>query len=329
MGNFPYASSYIMHGLSFLPPWPVRAACAPLDALDAETASDEDLFIAMREAVAVFYNNTGEAGCFNIYHYPENSIAARRKMTSPLRRSFFRSLVHTGGSGRVRAGEFGGERNAAEPTHGGEMGEAGKQTGGSATGDADGGDGATTGSVYDRTASCRGDWGYQWCTEMVQPFTRGTARDMYYCPDGTYHPARNCSAWDPGEERCEATWGVTPRPEWARVALGGKRLQGASNIVFSNGLLDPWHGGGVLTNLSDSLLAVLIPSGAHHIDLMFSDPEDEKYPDIGSARQFERAQMARWVDEHARRRVPGVGAAAGLGSGVGVGAGQTVGLDVA
>ena len=25
-GNYPYASSYLMHGKSLLPPWPVRAA---------------------------------------------------------------------------------------------------------------------------------------------------------------------------------------------------------------------------------------------------------------------------------------------------------------
>ena len=28
----------------------------------------------------------------------------------------------------------------------------------------------------------------------------------------------------------------------------------------------------MLQNLSDSVLAIIIPNGAHHIDLMFSDP---------------------------------------------------------
>jgi hypothetical protein len=32
-----------------------------------------------------------------------------------------------------------------------------------------------------------------------------------------------------------------------------------SNIVFSNGLLDPWRGGGVQTSISDTLTAILIP----------------------------------------------------------------------
>lgn len=48
---------------------------------------------------------------------------------------------------------------------------------------------------------------------------------------------------------------------------GGKRIQASSNIVFTNGLLDPWSGGGVLQNVSDSIVAVLIPEGAHHLDV--------------------------------------------------------------
>ena len=134
---------------------------------------------------------------------------------------------------------------------------------------------------------------------MTQPFTQGTSNDFFYCP-----PHANCSAWsvDGPSKSCKYNWGVTPRAEWARVALGGKRIEDASNIVFSNGLLDPWHGGGILRNLSSTVLAILLPSGAHHIDLMFSDPADAKYVDIGWAREFEREQMRRWVKEHKEKR---------------------------
>ncbi len=33
----------------------------------------------------------------------------------------------------------------------------------------------------------------------------------------------------------------------------------ASRIAFSNGLLDPWHGGGVLEDAGDQLNAIIIP----------------------------------------------------------------------
>ena len=267
MGNYPYASSYLMHGKSLLPPWPVRAACKHISAVgDATTGSVSDtaLFNALRAAVAVQYNNTGDIKCFPItgrgrelpsYDYEGVQSQAQGRFMSPSRPT----MPHDDLSGSSSGASSEGTR-------------------------------------------CQGSWGYQWCTEMTQPFTQGTSKDFFYCPNGTFHPKRNCSAWSVGAQGCFREWGVRPRPEWARVALGGKRISEASNIVFSNGLQDPWHPGGVLRNLSDSVLAILIPNGAHHIDLMFSDPEDTHYPDIGWARDFERTQIKRWVTEHDRKR---------------------------
>jgi lysosomal Pro-X carboxypeptidase len=45
---------------------------------------------------------------------------------------------------------------------------------------------------------------------------------------------------------CQDTYGVTPRFYHAEVEWGGRRIEAASNIVFSNGLLDPWHYGGLI-----------------------------------------------------------------------------------
>lgn len=64
---------------------------------------------------------------------------------------------------------------------------------------------------------------------------------------------------DAAERACLEHWGVSPRRLWATTEWGGRRIQAASNIVFSNGLLDPWHGGGVLRDVSSSLVAVIIP----------------------------------------------------------------------
>lgn len=276
MGNYPYASSYLLHGKSLLPPWPVRAACAHLKAVHAAKDSDRVLFEAVREAAATMYNNTGDKACFDIPG--QSSAAVGPSASSP-------ALLHADEQVQRHT------RMASKPPAPRALWA---------------GEPATAASAHHRSTfspadRCTGDWDYQWCTEMTQPFTQGTDDDLFYCPNGTFHRAENCSAWSVGSEGCEMEWGVSPRPEWARVALGGKRIEDASNIVFSNGLQDPWHGGGVLHNLSDTVLAVVLPNGAHHIDLMFSDPVDADYPDIGWARGFERAQIKKWVAEHQRK----------------------------
>jgi len=274
MGNYPYASSYLLHGKSLLPPWPVTTACLPLE---FELTDDKALMNAVRESAAVMYNNTFDQECFNITGQMPAAPAARKKMISPT------SLVtpEWKAAVSVEAGiKLSPEEVEAQSNHG-HLGVA-------------------VGEGYaDGPEDCYGSWGYQWCTEMVQPFTEGTDKDMFYCPNGTYNPKQDCTKWDlaGSSQGCQDQWGVTPRPEWARVMLGGKRISDASNIVFSNGQLDPWHGGGILTNLSDSVVAIVIPNGAHHIDLMFTDPADKGYPDIPAARDFERGQMKKWVTE--------------------------------
>ena len=66
----------------------------------------------------------------------------------------------------------------------------------------------------------------------------------------------------------QAAYGVQPRTEWIAEYHGGHAgVQAASNIVFSNGALDPWSAGGVKES-SGSVKAVLIEEGAHHLDLM-------------------------------------------------------------
>jgi len=69
----------------------------------------------------------------------------------------------------------------------------------------------------------------------------------------------------------------------------------SSNIVFSNGDLDPWSGGGVTHNVGKSITSLIIEGGAHHLDLMFSNPLDP--PNVKVARQTERQWIEIWVNE--------------------------------
>lgn len=72
-------------------------------------------------------------------------------------------------------------------------------------------------------------------------------------------------------EHCQKKYGVTPRPAWLDISYGFEAYAKSSNIVFSNGLLDPWSSGGITTNLSDTVQAVTIELGAHHLDLFTSN----------------------------------------------------------
>lgn len=63
------------------------------------------------------------------------------------------------------------------------------------------------------------------------------------------------------------------------------------------------HGGGVLRNISDSLVAIVIPEGAHHLDFMFSNELDP--PSVIAARASQRALMRQWIEEAAARQRAG------------------------
>jgi len=129
-------------------------------------------------------------------------------------------------------------------------------------------------------------WSYQACTEMVMPFCYDGTNDMF-------EPA----PWDlkAFTKECEETWGPAgvPQPTLANSLYGGRNLASASNIVFSNGLLDPWSSGGVLKSGEGGVVAIIIPEGAHHLDLRGSNPSDPV--SVIQARKQERAYIDKWI----------------------------------
>lgn len=129
-------------------------------------------------------------------------------------------------------------------------------------------------------------WSYQSCTEMVMPSCTNGITDMF--------PPVNWNFTQYSQD-CYKTWKVYPRQDWIKTVYGGKKIQSASNIVFSNGLLDPWSAGGVQKSISDSLVAVIISDGAHHLDLRSSNPADP--PSVIQARHIEALYIKKWLEE--------------------------------
>lgn len=79
MGNFPFSSSYLLHGKGMLPPYPVRVACSYLS--DPNLGHDDQkLMEGVRAAVDMYYNYTHTVPCFD----PAQSSVAAASL--PLRR---------------------------------------------------------------------------------------------------------------------------------------------------------------------------------------------------------------------------------------------------
>ncbi len=64
-------------------------------------------------------------------------------------------------------------------------------------------------------------------------------------------------------------------------------------LHYSNGGLDPWSAGGVTYNITDSLVSIMIPDGAHHLDLRYSNDRDP--PSVRAARALEVKYFQEWI----------------------------------
>lgn len=131
-----------------------------------------------------------------------------------------------------------------------------------------------------------GLWDYQTCTEMVMPFCANGVKDMFKPGNWTIEGFT---------EECRMKYGTTPRPVWPSLQFGGNDWTQESNIIFSNGELDPWRVGGILKPQNDEILVLSIADAAHHLDLRHKNALDPKYVKI--ARYQEMETIAKWLTQ--------------------------------
>ncbi|KAL8250930.1 hypothetical protein R6Q59_034623 [Mikania micrantha] len=135
-------------------------------------------------------------------------------------------------------------------------------------------------------------WDWQACTEMVMPMSSNKNSSMF--PEWDY----NFTSY---AEECQNEFGVTPRPTWITTEFGGHNYKSVfkmfgSNIVFSNGLLDPWSGGSVVEDISDSIVALVTKKGAHHMDLRAATADDPDW--LVEQRASEVKIIKGWIDDY-------------------------------
>ncbi|KAH8085517.1 dipeptidyl-peptidase [Aureococcus anophagefferens] len=128
-------------------------------------------------------------------------------------------------------------------------------------------------------------WGYQSCTENLHEFSsKSKVRD--YTFDFEAQASLCGSLFDD----------TTPDPRRLTALYGGYEIPAkVTNVIFSNGLLDPWHGGGFYPsdNADASNVFCVMPKGAHHGDLR--KPEADDPADIKACRALEEATIGGWL----------------------------------
>ncbi|KAJ8551942.1 hypothetical protein K7X08_028385 [Anisodus acutangulus] len=135
-------------------------------------------------------------------------------------------------------------------------------------------------------------WEWQTCSEMVMPIGRGKKDTMFFSSPFNL---------DDFIDDCKSKYGVSPRPHWITTYYGGHDIKlilhkFASNIIFSNGLRDPYSSAGVLKNISHSLQAVYTRNGSHCLDILSAKPTDPEW--LTMQRNTEVEIIEGWITKY-------------------------------
>mmetsp|Transcript_45928 Transcript_45928/g.33677 ORF Transcript_45928/g.33677 Transcript_45928/m.33677 type:complete len:108 (-) Transcript_45928:33-356(-) len=102
-------------------------------------------------------------------------------------------------------------------------------------------------------------------------------------------------------------FGMTVYYDWALDFFGGwnqpEDFNHYTNIIFSNGDLDPWSTGGVtMEGVFPHLVVLNIEGAAHHLDLRL--PNDEDPQTVIDARTIETETIRQWIEDYRARQNP-------------------------
>jgi lysosomal Pro-X carboxypeptidase len=134
-------------------------------------------------------------------------------------------------------------------------------------------------------------WNILACNQLAMPTSMG-ADSMFIAEPFDYAGYT---------KKCQETYGLTPNYQWALENFGGYNytndFKSYSNIIFSNGELDPWKAGGVTTWVNIDLPQYVIKNAAHHLYLRLP-VEADKGTDVEWVRQQESILIGKWVEAY-------------------------------
>lgn len=168
-------------------------------------------------------------------------------------------------------------------------------------------------------------WNTLTCNEginLINWWAQGTGNDLYWPPNqekGATKETLVPSSLDYCVYlRTMGLYGLPERKdvwaEWLDTVYGGERMKYVTNIVYTNGNLDPWMPAGVpLTSSSSSsttshsvdpeseeedfsiVKSLVIDMGGHHLDLFFPTEQDPQ--SVIDIREIEKRHIAAWIKQ--------------------------------
>ncbi|XP_010254366.1 PREDICTED: lysosomal Pro-X carboxypeptidase-like isoform X1 [Nelumbo nucifera] len=139
-------------------------------------------------------------------------------------------------------------------------------------------------------------WNWQICTEILIPTGISGTDTMFQAEPF------NLTSY---KETCKGLYDLRlmPEPFWITSQFGGQQQdvklvlgRFGSNIIFSNGLRDPFSAGGVLESLSDSLVALPTAKGSHCLDIYAALPNDPDWLIV--QRRSELKIISQWIAQY-------------------------------
>lgn len=131
-------------------------------------------------------------------------------------------------------------------------------------------------------------WEIQTCSELPMPQGDDPAQSAY-----------TWTNWyeDEWTAYCMDAYEMVPQYDWALDFFGGREPRrdflDYTNIVWVNGEYDPWHGGGITTNITSGTTAIMVKKAAHHYDLRAPHANDTIQ--IQEARNIETMHLKNWI----------------------------------
>ncbi|EER02987.1 Dipeptidyl-peptidase 2 precursor, putative [Perkinsus marinus ATCC 50983] len=140
-------------------------------------------------------------------------------------------------------------------------------------------------------------WDWQTCTQLVEHISS-------YGPPSDMFPPRRFSVDQWLNAYCEESFGNNVFHNFSDTTREHRLndLWGfdeatlpdiTSRVLFVNGGMDGWTAGAVTRNLSDTIISLMIPSGAHHSEM--KDPSDNDTSDMIAARDQIDDILSLWL----------------------------------